>query len=120
MTNTLNTPIEALETYYPMRMTEYRMRRGSGGSGYSRGGDGIIRELECLVESSVSLLTDRRVTRPWGLEGGGDGAAGANYLVHAGKRKKLPGKTNVRLMPGDRIRIETPGGGGWGQPRKSR
>jgi N-methylhydantoinase B len=119
MTNTLNTPIEALETYYPMRITEYRMRRGSGGNGYSRGGDGIVRELECLVDSSVSLLTDRRITRPWGLNGGGDGASGANYLVHNGKRKKLPGKTNVRLMPGDRIRIETPGGGAWGHPRKS-
>ena len=67
MTNTLNTPIEALETYYPMRITEYRMRRGSGGRGASRGGDGLVRELECLVESSVSLLTDRRITRPWGL-----------------------------------------------------
>jgi N-methylhydantoinase B len=119
MTNTLNTPIEALETYYPMRITEYRLRHGSGGSGYSRGGDGIVRELECLVDSSVSLLTERRVTRPWGLEGGGDGASGVNYLVHNGKRAKLPGKTNVRLMPGDRIRIETPGGGGWGGPRKS-
>jgi N-methylhydantoinase B len=118
MTNTLNTPIEALETYYPMRVTEYRIRRGSGGRGSSRGGDGLIRELECLVESSVSLLTDRRITRPWGLQGGGDGAAGGNYLVHGGKRKKLPGKTNVQLTPGDRIRIETPGGGGWGRSRK--
>jgi N-methylhydantoinase B len=121
MTNTLNTPIEALETYYPMRVTEYRMRRGSGGRGVSRGGDGLVREIECLVESSVSLLTDRRITQPWGLAGGGDGAPGANYLVHAGQRKKLPGKTNVRLMPGDRIRLETPGGGGWGRaPKKSR
>ena len=73
----------------------------------------------CLVDSSVSLLTERRLTRPWGLDGGGDGASGANYLVHNGKRAKLPGKTNVRLMPGDRIRIETPGGGGWGRPLKS-
>ena len=78
-----------------------------------------MREIECLVESSVSLLTDRRITRPWGLEGGGDGAAGANYLVHVGNRRKLPGKTNVRLAPGDRIRIETPGGGGWGRARKA-
>jgi N-methylhydantoinase B len=120
MTNTLNTPIEALETYYPMRVTEYRIRRGSGGSGYSRGGDGLVRELECLVDSSVSLLTDRRITRPWGLNGGGEGAAGGNYLIHAGKRKKLPGKTNVQLQPGDRIRIETPGGGGWGRARTSK
>jgi N-methylhydantoinase B len=115
MTNTLNTPIEALETYYPTRVTEYRMRRGSGGRGASRGGDGLVREIECLVDSSVSLLTDRRIIRPWGLDGGGDGAAGANFLVHGGKRRKLPGKTNVQLAPGDRIRIETPGGGGWGR-----
>jgi N-methylhydantoinase B len=68
------------------------------------------------VDSSVSLLTDRRVTKPWGLRGGGDGEAGVNSVVHDGKRKKLPGKTNAQLAPGDRIRIETPGGGGWGQP----
>ncbi len=115
MTNTLNTPIEALETYYPMRVTEYRVRHGSGGRGKSRGGDGLVREMECLVESSVSLLTERRETRPWGLAGGGEGAAGANYLVSKRKRVRLPGKTNVRLSPGDRIRIETPGGGGWGR-----
>ncbi len=118
MTNTLNTPIEALETYYPMRVTEYRIRRGSGGSGYWRGGDGLVRELECMADSSVSLLTDRRVTRPWGLNGGAEGAAGANYLVRGGKRRKLPGKTNLLLQSGDRIRIETPGGGGWGRERK--
>lgn len=115
MTNTLNTPIEALETYYPMRVTEYRIRRGSGGSGKSRGGDGLVREMECLVDSSVTLLTERRETRPWGLAGGGEGAAGGNYLVSKRKRVRLPGKTNVRLNPGDRIRIETPGGGGWGR-----
>lgn len=119
MTNTLNTPIEALETYYPMRVTGYRIRRGSGGSGNSRGGDGLIREIECLVDSSVSLLTDRRITKPWGLHGGGDGASGGNFLVHAGKRKRVSGKTNVQLEVGDRIRVETPGGGGWRHPRKS-
>ena len=81
-----------------MRVTEYRVRRGSGGSGASRGGDGLVRELECLVDSSVSLLTDCRVTRPWGLEGGGDGAAGANYLVHAGRGKKLPEKPTFSLQ----------------------
>jgi len=115
MTNTLNTPIEALEAYYPLRVVEYRIRRGSGGRGADRGGDGLIRDLECLVESSVSLLTDRRVTAPWGLEGGGDGAVGVNYLIRKNRtRQKLPGKTNVRLAPGDRIRVETPGGGGRG------
>jgi N-methylhydantoinase B len=118
MTNTLNTPIEALEAYYPMRVVEYRIRRGSGGRGAADGGDGLIREVECLVESDVSLLTDRRITAPWGLAGGGDGAPGANYLIRKnGKREKLPGKTNVRLAPGDRIRIETPGGGAFGRKK---
>jgi N-methylhydantoinase B len=119
MTNTLNTPIEALEAYYPMRITEYRVRRGSGGRGEANGGDGLVRELECLVESNVSLLTERRVIAPWGLNGGGDGATGANYLVRKeGRRVKLPGKANARLMPGDRIRVETPGGGAWGRKRR--
>jgi N-methylhydantoinase B len=118
MTNTLNTPIEALEAYYPMRVTEYRVRRGSGGRGAANGGDGLVRELESLVEANVSLLTERRVIAPWGLAGGSEGAVGVNYLVRkGGKRTKLPGKTNVRLMPGDRIRIETPGGGAFGRRR---
>jgi N-methylhydantoinase B len=115
MTNTLNTPIEALEAYYPMQITEYRIRRGSGGRGKARGGEGLIRELECLVESNVSLLTERRTLRPWGLAGGGQGAAGANYLVRGRKRTKLAAKTNLTAQPGDRVRIETPGGGGWGR-----
>jgi N-methylhydantoinase B len=116
MTNTLNTPIEALEAYYPLRLAEYRIRRGSGGRGAAPGGDGLVRDLECLVESNVSLLTDRRVTVPWGLAGGGDGAPGANYLIRInGGRRRLPGKTNLQLKPGERIRIETPGGGGHGR-----
>jgi N-methylhydantoinase B len=118
MTNTLNTPIEALEAYYPLRVTEYRMRRRSGGSGAARGGDGLVRELECLVESSVSLLTERRTTSPWGLAGGSDGARGANWLIRGGRRTMLPGKTNVTLGPGDRVRVETPGGGGWGRANR--
>jgi N-methylhydantoinase B len=119
MTNTLNTPIEALEAYYPLRVTEYRIRRGSGGRGAARGGDGLVREIEALVESSASLLTERRVIAPWGLAGGGAGATGANYVVRRGRKEKLPGKINTRLRPGDRVRIETPGGGGWGRPRRS-
>jgi N-methylhydantoinase B len=115
MTNTLNTPIEALEAYYPMRITEYRIRRGSGGRGKARGGDGLVRELECLVESNVSLLTERRALRPWGLAGGGAGACGANYLVRGKRRTGLAAKTNATLQPTDRVRIETPGGGGWGR-----
>jgi N-methylhydantoinase B len=120
MTNTLNTPIEALEAYYPMRVTEYRVRRGSGGRGRADGGEGLIREIECLVESSVSLLTERRAIGPWGLSGGGSGAPGANYLIHKGRRTRLPGKTNIRVEPGDRIRVETPGGGAWGRPPRTR
>jgi N-methylhydantoinase B len=114
MTNTLNTPIEALEAYYPLRITEYRIRRGSGGRGEYDGGDGLVRELECLVESNVSLLSERRVTAPWGLNGGGAGEVGVNSLIHNGKQTRLPGKANAQLSPGDRIRIETPGGGAWG------
>ena len=115
MTNTLNTPIEALEAYYPMRITEYRIRRGSGGRGQARGGDGLIRELECLVESNVSVLTERRTIAPYGLAGGGAGATGKNILVRGARRSRLPGKANLDLKAGDRIRIETPGGGGWGR-----
>jgi len=118
MTNTLNTPIEALEAYYPMRITEYRIRRGSGGRGRFAGGDGLIREMECLCESSVSVLTERRKLRPYGLNGGGQGEAGANFVIRHSKRVKLAGKANARLEPGDRIRIETPGGGAWGRRQK--
>ncbi|MGH7813542.1 MAG: hydantoinase B/oxoprolinase family protein [Candidatus Binataceae bacterium] len=115
MTNTLNTPIEALEAYYPMRVTAYRIRRGSGGRGRARGGGGIVREIECLAESQVSILSERRKLAPWGLAGGGPGAKGVNYFVRRKRRSRLPGKTNLEARPGDRIRIETPGGGGWGK-----
>ncbi len=73
--------------------------------------------MECLVESNASLLTERRRLAPYGLNGGGNGAPGANYLVSGGRRQRLPGKVNVNLKPGDRVRIETPGGGGWGRRR---
>ncbi len=115
MTNTLNTPIEALEAYYPMRVTQYRIRRGSGGKGKFPGGDGLVRELECLVESDVSVLSERRVLAPYGLGGGGPGKPGANSVISGGRRRKLPGKASARLKAGDRIRIETPGGGAWGK-----
>src|SRR5260370_32522515 len=86
MTNTLNTPIEALEAYYPMRITEYRIRRGSGGRGAAPGGDGRIRELECLVPATLRPLTDRRTTDPWALAGGGPGKTGANSPAADGRR----------------------------------
>jgi len=114
MTNTLNTPVEALEAYYPLRVTEYRIRRGSGGAGRFRGGDGLVREVECLVESEVSILSERRRVAPWGLAGGLPGARGANFLVRRGRKTPLPGKLNRTLAAGDRVRIETPGGGGFG------
>jgi N-methylhydantoinase B len=106
MTNSLNTPAEALEYAYPLRVREYRLRKGSGGAGKWRGGDGVIREIETLVPARMSLLCDRRKRAPYGLFGGKDGAPGKNG--------KLPSKGSHELKAGDRIRIETPGGGGWG------
>jgi N-methylhydantoinase B len=115
MTNSLNTPAEALEHAYPLRVTRYSLRKSSGGQGKFRGGDGIIREVELLSDSEVTLLADRRSRGPSGLEGGADGAAGRTEILHAdGSRETLPGKTSVRLKKGDRVRIESPGGGGWG------
>ena len=115
MTNTLNTPIEALEAYYPMRVTEYRMRRGSGGRGAVAGGDGLVRELRMPGASDTEPADRAAYHAPWGLAGGGPGKAGANYLVRDGRRIKLPGKANEHLAAGERMRIETPGGGGWGR-----
>jgi N-methylhydantoinase B len=119
MTNSLNTPVEALEYSYPFRVTRYSLR-AAGGDGQHRGGDGIVRELEVLTDATVNLLSDRRKTRPYGLHGGDDGATGLNQLLRRdGSVERLPGKTSTNLRPGDRIRIETPGGGGWG-PRTRR
>jgi N-methylhydantoinase B len=115
MTNSLNTPAEALEYAYPLRVTEYSLRKNSGGAGKFRGGDGIVREVELLADSEVTLLADRRNRGPYGLQGGADGAPGRTEVVHQdGTRETLPGKTSVRLKKGDRVRIESPGGGGWG------
>jgi len=111
MTNSLNTPAEALEYAYPLRVREYRLRKGSGGKGKQRGGDGVVREIETLVPSRMSLLCDRRKHGPYGLFGGEDGARGTNTLNH---KHKLSSKGSYELKAGDRIRIETPGGGGWG------
>ncbi|MCH8018179.1 MAG: hydantoinase B/oxoprolinase family protein, partial [Acidobacteria bacterium] len=90
MTNTLNTPIEVLENYFPVRVKEYRLRRGSGGPGKFRGGDGIIRSLEMLADCQVTMLSERRRYAPYGLRGGSSGKTGHNYLVVKGQRKKLP------------------------------
>jgi N-methylhydantoinase B len=115
MTNSLNTPAEALEYSYPLRVRRYSLRPGSGGEGKYRGGDGIIREIEVLTDAEVTLLADRRTRGPWGLSGGGEGSPGRTSIVQRdGTIKELPGKTNVWLKRGERIRIETPGGGGWG------
>ena len=119
MTNTKNTPGEALERAYPMRVRRYRLRRGSGGDGLAAGGEGIERDLEVLEDCTVSLITERRVSTPWGLAGGGPGAVGENWLLHGGDESRaehLPDKCTVRLRRGDMLRMLTPGGGGWGTP----
>jgi len=117
MTNTKNTSIEVLEMHYPLRIREYAIRRGSGGTGAFCGGDGVIREWEALAECEISLLTERRETRPYGLNGGRSGQAGKNSLYTHGQWQSLPAKCTCTLKPGDRLRIETPGGGGYGMAK---
>jgi N-methylhydantoinase B/oxoprolinase/acetone carboxylase alpha subunit len=117
MTNTRNTPIEALERSFPMRVRRYKIRSGSGGAGSARGGDGIERDLEMLEDVTVSLITERRDSQPWGLQGGGPGATGENWLLPGGDESRaepLPDKCTLRLAAGDVLRMLTPGGGGWG------
>jgi len=96
-------------------VTEYRLRRASGGHGRARGGDGLVRELRLLEAADVTLLTDRRRVPAWGLAGGGPGLLGRNFLVRGGRRRSLPSKINFRVEAGDAIRLETPGGGAWGR-----
>ncbi|MFY9940349.1 MAG: hydantoinase B/oxoprolinase family protein [Silvibacterium sp.] len=117
MTNSLNTPIEALEYAYPLRVRRYAYRDGSGGAGQFRGGDGLIREVEMLADAQVTLLADRRKFRPYGLQSGEDGAAGRAWVLKAGttEETEIPGKCTQRLSKGDILHIETPGGGGWGK-----
>jgi N-methylhydantoinase B len=112
MTNTLNTPIEALEMRYPLRVTRYQVRRSSGGAGRHPGGDGVIREVQFLQEARVTLLTERRRHHPWGLAGGRPGALGENRL----DGQPLPPKITFAAHPGQHLTIATPGGGGWGEP----
>lgn len=115
MTNSLNTPAEALEYAYPLRVRKYSLRPQSGGNGQFRGGDGIIREIEVLTDCDVTLLSDRRSRGPWGAGGGEDGAPGRAFIQHSdGSVEQMPGKFSARLRKGERVRIETPGGGGWG------
>jgi N-methylhydantoinase B/oxoprolinase/acetone carboxylase alpha subunit len=122
MTNTLNTPIEALERSFPMRVLRQRLRSGSGGGGAAPGGDGIERDLQVLEDATVSLITERRESRPWGLAGGEAGAAGENWLLPGGdesRARRLPDKCTVELRAGDVLRMLTPGGGGWGGAPRS-
>ncbi len=118
MTNTLNTPVEALEYAYPLRVVRYEVRRESGGRGRYRGGDGIRRDIEVLTEAHVSLLTERRRFPPYGLAGGEPGARGENVLIRNGQEHPLPGKGSLVLQPGDVLSVRTPGGGGYGPPRE--
>jgi N-methylhydantoinase B len=117
MTNSLNTPIESLEYAYPFRVRRYGYRQGSGGAGQFRGGDGLIREIELLADAQVTLLADRRQFQPYGLQGGEEGAAGQAIVTRAatGQETALPGKCSRKLAKGDILRLETPGGGGWGE-----
>lgn len=116
MTNTRNTPVEALEVAYPLRVRRSELVAGSGGEGAHRGGDGVVREIEVLADATVTVQTERRARGPWGLAGGVDGAAGVNELIRAdGTVQRLPARATLPVQAGDVIRIQTPGGGGWGR-----
>ncbi len=117
MTNSLNTPIEALENYLPLKIRRYALRRNSGGRGTNRGGDGMVREYEFYVPIALTLISERRTFPPWGRQGGHAGARGRNVLLSGGRQKILGSKVNINLSPGDILRVETPGGGGFGPPK---
>jgi len=117
MTNTRNTPVEALEHYLPVRVGRYSLRRGSGGKGQFRGGDGIEREFEFLAPAQVNILSERRKFAPYGLAGGKPGKRGKNILVRNGRAQSLGGKVSFRVRAGDKVIIRTPGGGGFGKAR---
>jgi N-methylhydantoinase B/oxoprolinase/acetone carboxylase alpha subunit len=116
MSNTRNTPIEAIEHDLPVRIHRYGLREGSAGAGRWRGGEGIVREYEALTEMDVTVLSDRRVGAPYGAGGGAAGGRGRNTLIRNGVETPLPGKVRLTLFAGDRLRIESPGGGGFGEP----
>ncbi len=114
MTNTRNTPVEALELALPMRVTRYHLRNDSGGAGNHNGGDGIVREYEFLTAATVTINSERRIRPPYGLNSGAAGMCGVNELIRGGEITPLPGKWTGTIKAGDRLRISTPGGGGWG------
>ncbi len=114
MTNSWNTPVEAFEHDYPVRVRAYRIRAQSGGAGRYAGGDGIVRELQFLEPAEVTILSDRRVRGPYGLNGGAAGATGRNELIQEGEVRVLPAKARFEVMKDETLRIATPGGGGWG------
>ena len=117
MTNSWNTPVEAFEHQYPVRIESYRVRKNSGGRGKHRGGDGIVREFRFLTPAEVTILSDRRVRGAYGLSGGEAGTPGRNTLLRGGRKAQtLPAKTRFEIAADDVLRIETPGGGGWGKP----
>ena len=117
MTNTLNTPVEALEKDLPVSISLYSIRHGSGGSGQYSGGNGAIREFKFLADSEVSLITERRLNPPYGINGGNDGKPGRNILIVNEEETVLPPKKSFKVKKGDKVRIETPGGGGWGKDK---
>jgi N-methylhydantoinase B/oxoprolinase/acetone carboxylase alpha subunit len=117
MTNSWNTPVEAFEHEYPVTMRAYKIRTGSGGKGMHTGGDGIVRELQFLDETEFTFLADRQKRGPYGLAGGTDGKPGSATFSEGEKTVKLPGKTRRTALPGSRLSILTPGGGGFGEPR---
>ncbi|MFH1572491.1 MAG: hydantoinase B/oxoprolinase family protein, partial [Acidobacteriota bacterium] len=114
MTNSLNTPVEALEYAFPFRVLRYSLRRGSGGRGKYRGGEGVIREIELTADASGTILSDRRRTAPYGLAGGRPGKPGRTRLAGGSRARLLPSKSRFEIRAGERILVETPGGGGWG------
>jgi N-methylhydantoinase B len=115
MSNSLNTPVEALEHAYPFRIAHYSIRRGTGGEGAHRGGDGLRRDLELLTDATVTLLSERRIQGPKGTAGGADGAPGENVLIRNGNETRLAGKVTFDALAGDIVSVRSPGGGGWGK-----
>ncbi len=120
MTNTMNTPVEALERVYPMRVLRYSLRENSGGEGQHRGGEGIVREYEFLSRATITLNSERRTRAPYGVRGGAAGATGANTVMRSGDAQTVGSKYTTTVHAGDRVRIATPGGGGWGAPPADR